>query len=333
MVVAADALHSLLSEKLVDLGVEVAGLRVQLTVETRAIQDLEARQVRSILRCFPPRFVEKGGNRDHRLGDLVAVAPFGDQLGADHVEVAGDRAFGGQQRGGRDDSPGSAGHDSLALPHGLGYGEAEAAGRQYAGDRQKTFISPYNDGQVIAGQGTAALEILEQLHAAQEAATAGAGRSSEDVANWIVPVGGGGLISACGLVMRQRSIGSRLIGVQPEASAFTHSLFYRGTQAGIQDDPTLADGLSGAIEEDSVILPMMKEFVERIVLVSEKSLGQAIAFAWETYHERIEGSAAAALAAVLDGQVAERPSVLLISGGNIQGEVFEALLKEHAGAV
>jgi threonine dehydratase len=148
---------------------------------------------------------------------------------------------------------------------------------------------------------------------------------------WVVPTGGGGLISALGVLLKKHEPGARLTAVQAEASPFTHSLFHRHTQAGIQDLPTLADGLSGAVEEGSVTIPMIEEFVDEFLLVSEAEIERAIAFAWFNYHERIEGSAATALAAVIAGKVEERPSVVILTGGNIQPEVHAQIVARYAG--
>lgn len=198
-----------------------------------------------------------------------------------------------------------------------GYAEAEEAARRYAAEERKTYVSPYNDGQVIAGQGTLGLEILREIDA-----------SAARV--WIVPTGGGGLISAQGVLLARCSSHPRLVAVQAEASPFTYHLFHHGTQQGVHDLPTLADGLSGAIEVDSVTLPLMRRYVDDFVLVSEAEIEQAIAFAWYVYHEKIEGSAAAALAALLSGKIAERPALVIISGGNIQPEVHAHIAARYA---
>jgi threonine dehydratase len=126
-----------------------------------------------------------------------------------------------------------------------GYPEAEAAGRKFAFENQKTWVSPYNDGQVIAGQGTIGLEIMSAL-------TSGAspviGRGELTV---LVPVSGGGLIAGIGAALTRLTPRPRLVGVQPETAPFMHGLFYRGTQDGIPDLPSLADGLTGVVESRS----------------------------------------------------------------------------------
>jgi len=211
-----------------------------------------------------------------------------------------------------------------------GYGEAELAAKHYAEAEHKTYISPYNDPQVIAGQGTMAMEIMRQL-ASLENEHGESGDARRGVAAWIVPTGGGGLISACGVVLANSGAMPELIGVQAAASAFTHSLYHHQTQNAVEDNPTLADGLSGAIDENSVTIPIMRQLVKDMLVVSEGSIAAAIAFAWNIYHERIEGSGAVGLAAILDGQITLRACVLVMTGGNIEEEVFRAITTSHAG--
>lgn len=203
-----------------------------------------------------------------------------------------------------------------------GYGETEVAALEYTREKGKTFISPYNDGQIIAGQGTIALEVVQQL-------ANGFDTSPRDIAAWIFPTGGGGLISGCAAALAAGGSRPSVFGVQPAASAFTHSLFHRGTQQGVSDNPTLADGLSGAIDADSITIPMLREFVADMVTVSEEEIERAIADAWWLYSEKIEGSAATALAAVLEGTLATRPCVVILTGGNIQREVFDEIIARH----
>jgi threonine dehydratase len=218
-----------------------------------------------------------------------------------------------------------------------GYAEAEAAGRAYASEQEKTWISPYNDGQVIAGQGTVALEIMESLPLlfpsrleVKGERKVESGREQEPPMVWVVPVGGGGLISGFGAALKAVAPRSRLIGVQSEASAFAHGLFRRGSQAGIRELPSLADGLSGAVEADSVTIPLMRELADDVLLVSEAEIAQAIAFAWYEYGQVIEGSSAVTLAALFSGKMDERPAVTVITGGNIQPEVHAGILEQYA---
>ena len=211
-----------------------------------------------------------------------------------------------------------------------GYPEAEAAGRKFAFENQKTWVSPYNDGQVIAGQGTIGLEVMQAV-----------GRNT--ISTYLVPVSGGGLIAGIGAALARLSPRPRLVGVQPEAASFMRALFYRGSQDGIPDLPSLADGLTGAVESDSVTIPMVKQLVDDIVLVSEEDIARAVAFAFTGYGETIEPSGAVTIAAALghverngiplNGNAAgyhPAPLVAIVSGGNIQPEVHARLVAEYA---
>lgn len=189
-----------------------------------------------------------------------------------------------------------------------GYPQAEREGKLYAASSGSTWVSPYNDGQVIAGQGTIALETLDDLPDLSRA-------------TWIVPVGGGGLVSGIASALYSRGGGWRIVGVQAQASPFFHALFYRGSQQNVQESETLAEGLAGEIEHNSLTIPLVRRYVDDIVLVNEEEILQAIAYAWGHYGESIEPSAAAALAAALSGKIVQRPAVVVISGGNIQPEL------------
>lgn len=201
-----------------------------------------------------------------------------------------------------------------------GYGDAERAGLAYSAGHHATWISPYNDGQVIAGQATLGVEILEALPPLSSCA-------------WIVPAGGGGLVSGIGASIRagpaHQGVRRRLVAVQSEASPFLHAIFHHGAQDGVIELPSLADGLSGPVQQDSLTIPLVKNFVDDFILVSEDEIEQAVAFAWHRYQERIEGSAAAALAALISGKISHRPAVVVISGGNIQPEVHAEIIARH----
>jgi threonine dehydratase len=86
--------------------------------------------------------------------------------------------------------------------------------------------------------------------------------------------------------------------------------------------------LSGPVESGSATIPLVRRFVDEFVLVIELQIKQAIAFAWHRYGEIIEGSAATTLAAIIAGQIKERPATLVISGGNVQPEVHAKIIAE-----
>ena len=214
------------------------------------------------------------------------------------------------------------GADIVAVPGG--YPEAESAGLAFAKKHGKIWVSPYNDEQVIAGQGTIGLEVVDQIANLV---------SHGQIGNltYMVPVSGGGLIAGIGLALQRLSPRPRLIGVQPETAPFMHGLFYRGSQDGIPDLPSLADGLTGAVEKDSITIAMVKSLVDEIILVSEEEIARAVAFAYREYGEIIEPSGAVTLATSMRGLAGNGPTVILVSGGNIQPDVHARLVAEFAG--
>ena len=161
---------------------------------------------------------------------------------------------------------------------------------------------------------------------------------------YLVPVSGGGLIAGIGAALTRLSPRPRLVGVQPETAPFMHGLFYHGSQDGIPDLPSLADGLTGAVEADSVTIPMVKQLVDEIILVSEEEIARAVAFAYKEYGEIIEPSGAVTIAAALRN--VERngiplssdmagyhptPQVAVVSGGNVQPEVHARIVADYTG--
>jgi threonine dehydratase len=198
-----------------------------------------------------------------------------------------------------------------------GYAEAESAGIAYAKATGATWVSPYNDGMVIAGQGTIALEALSDLPASTST-------------TWLIPAGGGGLVSGIGSVFQELRPRPRLVAVQSEASPFLHAIYHQGTQEGVVELPSLADGLAGPVEDGSVTIPMVMNVVDDIILVTEDEIRRAIKYAWNIYRERIEGSAAVTLAAVLSGRVPNRPAVVILTGGNINPADLEEILNNDS---
>jgi threonine dehydratase len=196
-----------------------------------------------------------------------------------------------------------------------GYELAERTAREYAVKNSMIWISPYNDGQVICGQGTIALELMDQI----------------DIAKYksiVVPIGGGGLIAGIGLVIKEIFPDIKIIGVQSTASSYFHGLYYRNTQEDVVELPGLADGLEGRVEDDSVTIPIVRQVVDEIALVSEAEIREAIRWSWKNYNEVIEGSAAVTLAARLNGKIKPLPAVLIISGGNIVGDLHRKIMEE-----
>ncbi len=195
-----------------------------------------------------------------------------------------------------------------------GYEQAEAAGIHFAAEHGKTWVSAYNDAQVIAGQGTVGLEIASDLQ-------------MDESFTVVVPTSGGGLAAGVGAALHGLPNPPRVVAVQPKASGFMHALFNGGTQSAVIESPTLADGLSGAVEDGSLTIPLVRQFVHNILLVSEESIARAVAFAWCEYRQVIEPSAAVGLAAALDKMI-QTPLVIVISGGNIHPQVHTEMVRK-----
>jgi threonine dehydratase len=186
------------------------------------------------------------------------------------------------------------------------YDAAEREAKAYAASGHGVFISPYSDRQVIAGAGTIGLELFE---------------NEPRLDTVIVPMGGGGLISGVGIALKAFNPNLRVIGVEVEASCpFTKSL-EAGHLVTIDVRPSLADGLTGNLDPDTITLDIVKEVVDEIVLVDEPLLRHALAGVMTHEHILIEGAAAAGVAAILGGKVELRGNVaVILTGANIDAE-------------
>ena len=181
------------------------------------------------------------------------------------------------------------------------YDEAESRAKEHAASGPARFISPYSHPDVIAGAGTVGLEILE---------------ARDDIDTVIVPIGGGGLISGIALACAGRA---RVVGVEVEASSpFTHGLA-AGHIVPIEVGPTLADGLAGNLDPNTITFDLVRQHVERIVLVGETDLRAAIRGLVREERLIAEGAAAAGVAAVLGGALTgdSRRIAVILSGANI----------------
>ena len=192
------------------------------------------------------------------------------------------------------------------------YDEAERQAKAFARDGGGVFISPYSHPDVVAGAGTIGLELVEQ---------------EPRLDALVVPIGGGGLISGVGVVMKAISPATRIIGVEVAASSpFTASLA-AGRLATVDVQPSLADGLTGNLDPDTMTLDMVREVVDDIVVVEEADLRRALAGTVAHEHLVIEGAAAAGPAALLSGKIQAAGNVaVILSGANIDRErLLEAL--------
>jgi threonine dehydratase len=184
---------------------------------------------------------------------------------------------------------------------GQTYDDAERAAQNIARERNVPFISPYNDVHVIAGAGTVALEVLEDVPGAK---------------TLVVPAGGGGLISGIGVAAHSVDPAIAVVGVQSVASPALHAARRHGSAVHVEVQPGLADGLSGNVDPASITLGLMNQHVGEIVLVEEHAI--AAAMRWLLLHEHVvvEGASAVAIAALRVHSVKDGPVVVVLTGRN-----------------
>jgi threonine dehydratase len=189
--------------------------------------------------------------------------------------------------------------------------ETHAAG--YAADNGCVWVSPYNDPLVVAGQGTVAVELGEQV---------------DGVDCILIPVGGGGLIAGIGCHIKSVAPEVEVIGCQPAASAVMYESVRAGQIVTMESLPTLSDATAGGIEAGSITFDLCRRHVDSYVLLDEEEIARAIRFVYENEEMVIEGGAALPVAAAL-----RRPAglqgkrvVLVITGSKIDEEVLRRVL-------
>ncbi|GAH18421.1 unnamed protein product, partial [marine sediment metagenome] len=189
----------------------------------------------------------------------------------------------------------------------VGYEDVEPYSRKLAKERGLTYVSPYNDPEIVAGAGTSGLEIVEQ---------------QDSIHTVFVPIGGGGLISGIATVIKSKSPETQVIGVQSEVSPEVYESWKAGHWVEAEESDSLAQGLMGGVESDSITLDIINKCVDRIILVSEDSIKRAMRFLYEKESLIIEGAGAITTAALMDNasEFVGKKVVLTLSGGNISKE-------------
>lgn len=195
------------------------------------------------------------------------------------------------------------------------YDFAEGEARAFAAKHGMTFISPFEDSDVIAGQGTTGVELLSD---------------EPDIELLLVPAGGGALLNGTAIAAAALAPKAEVWGVQSEASN-PWAVFWDSGKVGGEFTlaPTLADGLSGAIPQS--MLSLAKQRVAGIIEVTEGEIAAAIAFMHREHHQQVEGAGAVGVAALLAGKapVNGRKTGIVISGGNIDEEKLLSILEEY----
>ena len=196
--------------------------------------------------------------------------------------------------------------------------DREAIGRRLAAERGMTLIPPYDHAHVMAGQGTAALELLQE---------------TGPLDALLVCVGGGGLISGCALAANHLSPGIEVIGVEPEAGNDTQQSLAQGRIVHIATPKTIADGAQTQ-HSGELTFPVIQQHVSRIVTVSDAQLVSAMRFFAERMKMVVEPTGCLGAAALLQGVVPVRGQRVgvIVSGGNVDLWRYAALLSDATPA-
>ena len=196
--------------------------------------------------------------------------------------------------------------------------EALELAARCAEENGAAFVHPFDDLDVIAGQGTLAQELIEDV---------------SDLVRVVVPVGGGGLASGVGIALRRAQMDVELVGVQARACAPYATALERRGPVEAAPGGTIADGI--AIKHPGALtLPLLRELLHSIETVSEDEIADAMVFLAERAKLVAEGAGAAAVAAILSGRLAHPggTTVAILSGGNVDSGLLAAVLRRHETA-
>lgn len=209
------------------------------------------------------------------------------------------------------------GYEAEVRFHGQYLDEAMVEAKRYAEETGAVFISPFDHFDVVAGQGTCGLEILEQ---------------APDVRTVVIPTGGGGLLAGVAIAIKQQRPDVRVVGVQAEQAAAFPASLQRGEPVPLTQMATMADGIAVGRPGD-ITFAAVQEYVDEILTVSEESLSRAVLAIAERAKMVSEPAGAAGVAAVMDNPDAfETPAVVVISGGNIDPLLLGKVIRHGMAA-
>ncbi len=192
--------------------------------------------------------------------------------------------------------------------------ESELYAKAKAEKEYMIWVSPYNDPDVIAGQGTIALEILEQ---------------EPDIDVVIGCVGGGGMMSGVATWFKGKKPEAKIIGALPQNSPEMYLSIQQNKVVFMEESlPTLSDGSAGGLEEDSITYSLCKKYVDDYTLVSESDIIKGIRWMLDMHHKIMEGAAAVALQAFRNrsGEYEGKKVAIIICGANISTSTLKELL-------
>jgi threonine dehydratase len=192
--------------------------------------------------------------------------------------------------------------------------EALAAARERAG--ALAFVHPFDDPDVIAGQGTLGLELVAQV---------------PDLCRVIVPVGGGGLVSGVAIAVKSMRPDVEVLGVQVESCAPFPASLAEGRPLPVDSALTIADGIA-VKRPGELTLALIEQWVNRIIVVPEDDVAEAMVFLMERTKLVVEGAGAVGVAALLGGRLTPRPegtTVVILSGGNVDAGLLAEVARRH----
>ena len=191
--------------------------------------------------------------------------------------------------------------------------EAEKRARDVSVSTGETYVSPYNDRYVIAGQGTLGFEIASQC---------------DHLDTIIVSVGGGGLIGGTASYLRSIWPDIKVIGCSPENSAVMIHSINAGKVLDMESKPTLSDGTAGGVEMDSITFPICRDMIDESILVTEDEIKEAMVMYMQHEHQLIEGAAGTAVATLIKKKedLKGKNVGVVICGGNISLDIIRSIL-------
>ena len=199
------------------------------------------------------------------------------------------------------------------VTHGTDSAVAEGHARALALLEGRPFISPYNDVEVAAGQGTLGVEL---------------GRQLPDLDAVFIALGGGGLLAGVGAWLKSVRPGVRVIGCSPENSPVMIESIRAGRILTLDSRPTLSDGTAGGVEAGAVTFGWCRDLADELVTVSEEEIGQAMGLVYRTHGLAVEGAAGVAVAGFLKQAARWRNLrvIAIVCGGNVSPAVLRSVL-------
>jgi threo-3-hydroxy-L-aspartate ammonia-lyase len=192
--------------------------------------------------------------------------------------------------------------------------DREAIAQKIGAESGRVLVPPYDDYEVMAGQGTAALELLQDVPALDAL---------------VVPVGGGGLLAGCSVAAKSLQPGIEIFGVEADTAADTHLSFRKGERTRIDPPPTIADGIRN-LTPGVLTFPILREHVADILLVSDEEIVTAVRFLLFRAKLLVEPTGAVAAAVVLAGRLPVAPGArvgVVLSGGNVDPGVVAEIVR------